>query len=411
MNPEIPLLDSPGDSQALTVSQLTARVKGALEDSFPNVWVRGEISNLSQPQSGHVYFTLKDANAQIRGVMWRSTVARLPFELRDGLDVLCRGGLEVYPPRGSYQLVAKAMEPVGVGALQLALRKLQQKLAEEGLFSPEHKRPLPSFARRIGFVTSPSGAAVRDFLEVVRRRFSGVEVFVIPARVQGEHAAGEIVAGIEMAQRIEPPLDCLVIGRGGGSLEDLWCFNEEAVVRAIFACTIPTISAVGHEIDVTLSDLVADRRALTPSEAAEIVTPSSDEVSALLRGYRQRLAMSLRGRATRVRERLEAIQRSRAFRMPRDRVHELSRRLDELELSMSRAIARKHQRSRERVAAMAGRLEALSPLAVLSRGYSITQTAGHEVITSATQTGVGDLLTTRLAAGKIVSRVESIDSE
>jgi exodeoxyribonuclease VII large subunit len=303
------------------------------------------------------------------------------------------------------------MEPVGVGALQLALKKLQQKLAAEGLFSPEHKQPLPRFARRIGFVTSPSGAAVRDFLEVIRRRWRGVEVFVIPARVQGEQAAGEIVAGIKLAQKITPPLDCLVIGRGGGSLEDLWCFNEEEVVRAIYACQIPTISAVGHEIDVTLSDLVADRRALTPSEAAEIVTPSADEVTTMLRGYRQRLSSALRSRADRVRERLSAITRSRAFRLPHDRVHEMMRRVDELELVLHRTMARKQTRSGERLAGMAARLEALSPLAVLSRGYSLTQDAAGNVITDAAQTAEGEQLTTRLASGRVISRVESIQAE
>ena len=400
---------STGQPRALTVTQLTARIKGSLEDAFPSVWVSGEVSNLSRPGSGHVYFSLKDENAQLRCVMWRSTAARLTFDLHDGMEVVCRGGVEVYPPRGSYQLVARSMEPLGLGALQLALRQLQMKLAAEGLFAAEHKQSLPRFARRIGFVTSPTGAAIRDFLEVIRRRWRGLEVLVIPARVQGEGAAAEIVRGIELAGRIDPPLDVLVVGRGGGSMEDLWCFNEEAVVRAIFACPVPTVSAVGHEIDVSLSDLVADRRALTPSEAAELVTPSADEVSAMLRSYGQRLTQALRGRAVRARERLDALARLRSFRRPYDRLHEWNRRIDELEMAMRRSMRTRRQRSRQQVASLAGRLDALSPLAVLSRGYSITQNEAGGVIASVEQVGAGDSIVTRMVDGRIVSRVEAIE--
>jgi exodeoxyribonuclease VII large subunit len=262
--------------QTLTVSELTARIKDMLEGSFPAVWVSGEISNFSRPQSGHCYFTLKDDIAQIRAVMWRGTALKLKFAMSDGLEVLCRGHLDVYAPRGSYQLVVDELEPKGVGALELALRKLREKLSAEGLFDPARKRPLPVFPKRIAFVTSPTGAAVRDFLEVLRRRWRGVEVLIIPARVQGDGSVTEIVAGIRAANRLKPAPDVLIVGRGGGSLEDLWSFNEEAVVRAIAASRIPTVSAVGHEIDVTLADLVADVRALTPSEAAERVVPASD---------------------------------------------------------------------------------------------------------------------------------------
>ncbi len=259
-----------------TVSQLTSQIKSTLEGRFPSVWVTGELSNVSRPQSGHVYLTMKDASAQIRAVIWRSVASKLPFDFSDGLEVVCRGEIDVYPPRGAYQLIIRRMEPLGEGALQLALRQLQKRLSAEGLFDPRHKRPLPRFPRRIAIVTSPSGAAIRDFLEVLRRRWRGVRVLVIPARVQGEGAAGDLVRGIGWAHQLPEAPDVLVVARGGGSLEDLWCFNDEAVVRAIFAATIPVVSAVGHEIDVTLSDLVADRRALTPSEAAELVAPSSE---------------------------------------------------------------------------------------------------------------------------------------
>jgi exodeoxyribonuclease VII large subunit len=264
----------------LSVFQLTALIKGILEEAFPSVWVVGELSDVARPQSGHVYLTLKDDRAQIRAVIWRNTASRLRFNLEDGLEVICRGDLDVYPPRGSYQLVIRELEPRGEGALQQALRKLQQKLAAEGLFDPAHKKPLPRFPRRIAVVTSPTGAAVRDFVEVLRRRWQGVHVLIVPTRVQGAGAAAEIATAIQAVNRLSPSVDVMVVGRGGGSMEDLWCFNEEAVVRAIFASQVPVVSAVGHEIDVTLSDLVADVRALTPSEAAERVVPALDEVMA-----------------------------------------------------------------------------------------------------------------------------------
>ncbi len=275
--------------QTLTVSQLTAQIKNALEGEFTSVWVAGEISNYSRPQSGHSYFTLKDDQAQIRSVMWRSAAARLKFDLADGLDVICHGHVDVYAPRGSYQLVIDQLQPKGIGALELALRKLREKLTAEGLFDPARKRTLPPFPRRVAFVTSPTGAAIHDFLQVLQRRWRGVDVLVIPARVQGDGAVQEIVSGIRLANRVVPRPDVIVVGRGGGSLEDLWSFNEEPVVRAIAASRIPTVSAVGHEIDVTLADLAADVRALTPSEAAERIVPAAEEISARIHNYQKRL--------------------------------------------------------------------------------------------------------------------------
>src|SRR3954462_7886448 len=268
--------------RVLSVSQLSQLIEGTLESAFQSVWVSGEVSEVSRPHSGHVYFTLRDEAAQMKAVIWRSVASRLRFQLEDGQQVICHGDLDVYPPRGTYQLVVRQVEPEGLGALQLAFKQLQARLAAEGLFEPARKRPLPLFPQRVGFVTSPSGAAIRDFLQVAARRFHGVEILVIPARVQGDGAAVEIARGIELANRLQPPLDCLVVGRGGGSLEDLWSFNEEIVVRAIHASQIPVVSAVGHEIDVTLADLVADIRALTPSEAAERVIPSAAELTARL---------------------------------------------------------------------------------------------------------------------------------
>jgi len=395
--------------QTLTVSELTARIKDLVESGFPSVWVSGEVSNFSRPQSGHCYFTLKDDLAQIRAVIWRGTASKLKFELTDGLEILCRGHLDVYAPRGSYQLVVDEIEPKGIGALELALRKLRERLSAEGLFDPAGKRPLPTFPRRLAFVTSPTGAAVRDFLEVLRRRWRGVDVLIIPARVQGEGAAAEIVAGIRAANRLEPAPDVLVVGRGGGSLEDLWSFNEEAVVRAIAASRIPTVSAVGHEIDVTLADLAADVRALTPSEAAERVVPAAEDLVARLTQYRTRLRIASLRQLTLARSCLEGLAAQRPFRRPFDIIHDRSRLLDELALRGAAGLrGLLHDRQR-RFANLAGKLQSLSPLSVLERGYTITQDAkSGKAIHSVGQLRVGQTVATRFADGTVTSSVESI---
>lgn len=395
----------------LTVSELTLSIKSTLERHFTSVWVSGEISDVSRPQSGHVYLTLKDEGAQLRGVIWKSVASKVNFDLQDGLEVVCRGDIDVYPARGSYQLVIRQVEPLGIGALQLAFKQLFERLAAEGLFDARHKQSLPRFPRRIAFVTSPTGAAVHDFLEVLRRRWRGVEVLIIPSRVQGEGAAAEIARGIEVANRLDPAPDVLVVGRGGGSIEDLWCFNEEPVVRAIFASRIPVISAVGHEIDVTLADLVADVRALTPSEAAERVVPSAEELTATLRNYQTRLTSSLRTLASQARRRLTTLAERRCFRRPFDLVQQLARQVDELELRAERAMRRRIARAKDRVQGLTAHLESLSPLAVLSRGYSVTtRTASGEVVRDASQLTSGEQVTTRLSTGQIISRVEQSTS-
>jgi len=400
------------DQQTLTVAQLTAQIKNTLEGEFPSVWVAGEISNHSRPQSGHSYFTLKDDQAQIRAVVWKSTASRLKFDLADGLDVVCHGHVDVYAPRGSYQLVVDQLQPKGVGALELALRKLREKLAAEGLFDPTKKRKLPAFPRRLAFVTSPTGAAVHDFLQVLRRRWRGVDVLIIPARVQGDGAAQEIVAGIRLANRLTPRPEVLVVGRGGGSLEDLWAFNEEPVVRAIAASRIPTVSAVGHEIDVTLSDLAADVRALTPSEAAERVVPASEEISARMRAYQQRLRHAAHRRVILLRTRFDGIVNQRPFRRPFDLVHERSRRLDELSTRGNASMRRIFHGYGSELATIAGKIDSLSPLAVLARGYTITQDAKSRVaVRSAEQLRVGQSIVTRFAIGEATSKVESIEPE
>jgi exodeoxyribonuclease VII large subunit len=401
--------DDQPEEQVLTVSEVTDQIKDLLETGFPNVWIEGEISNFSRPRSGHCYLTLKDDEAQLPAVIWRSTASRLRFDLHDGLEVVCLGHLDVYPPRGRYQLIVREIEPKGIGALELAFRQLRDKLAKEGLFEPGYKKPLPAFSRRIAVVTSATGAAIRDFLEVLRRRWRGTDVWVVPVRVQGEGAAEEIAAAIDQVNRLAEPPDCIVVTRGGGSLEDLWAFNEEVVVRAIFASTIPVVSAIGHEIDVTLSDLVADVRALTPSEAAELVAPAADELAARLGQVQKRMAAALRGRVGTLQARLDAVARHRLFRRPLELVFERGRRLDELAGRQDRAMARRMEAAKAKLEATAAHLDSLSPLGVLGRGYSITERVDSgDVVRDAAQLAPGDLIRTRLGQGQTVSRVEAV---
>lgn len=406
-------MDQPQERRlpALTVSQLTAAVQETVSALFSEVCVVGEISELSRPRSGHVYFTLQDEAAQLRVVLWRLSAAQVDFPLDEGQQVICRGALDVYPARGSYQLICRSIAPVGEGARQAALRKLQQKLAAEGLFSPERKRPLPPFPRRIGFVTSPSGAAIRDFLQVVARRGRGIEVLVIPARVQGAGSAAEIVAGIQQANRLQPPLDVLVVGRGGGSIEDLWSFNEEPVVRAIAASKVPVVSAVGHEIDVTLADLAADVRALTPTEAAERVAPDSAALARHVAGLQQRLRAALAGKASAARAKLAGLLSRRVLRRPLDHFFELRQRLDEADRDLTLATHKFITLRRDQLAQTAAQIDALSPLAVLSRGYSIAQRAQDgATLRSTTDVSPGEQIVTRLPDGKILSRVLEVSS-
>ena len=401
LNPDSP----PEPEHVWTVCALTAAIKGHLEQTFGHVWVEGEISNLARPRSGHVYMTLKDDRAQLRAVMWRSSAARLRFELEDGLEVVCAGRVTVYEPRGEYQVVIDRVVPKGVGALELAFRKLRDKLEKEGLFDPAHKRQLPALPRRVAVVTSPSGAAVRDILQVLDRRFPNVEVWVVPVAVQGAGAAGEIAAAIDLLNTLTG-VDVMIVGRGGGSLEDLWAFNEEAVARAVYASRIPVISAVGHEIDLTIADLVADRRALTPTEAAELVLPSRAELVGQLDTLRARLVLALVRQADQARSRLQALRDSYVFRRPYERVQRLQQRVDDLGSRASRAAVHAVERGTSRAGELAGRLEALSPLRVLSRGYSITLAEDAKtVIRRWDQCEPGGTIVTRLHQGRVTSRV------
>jgi exodeoxyribonuclease VII large subunit len=394
--------------QILTVSQLTRQIKDAVEGNFPLVWVQGEVTNCKRAGSGHVYLTLKDDAAQIRAVVWRNTAMRLKFELHDGLEVVAAGPVEVYEARGTYQLIVEQLLPQGVGALELAFRQLCEKLAAEGLFAPERKRKLPRFPRRIALVTSPTGAAVRDMLQVITRRWPATDIVIVPVAVQGEGAAAQIAAALGSVHHLAG-VEVVITGRGGGSLEDLWAFNEEIVARAIYNCRIPVVSAVGHEIDVTVADLVADVRALTPSEAGELVVPHHEEIRAELLRLQQHLAQALRSRAATARARLEALATRRVLTRPVERLHELARRIDELELRARRAIANRLALARQQVDAAGGRLQALSPLKVLERGYSVTRLLpSGTVVRSSDQTRPGDLLETLVQSGRITSRVEDV---
>jgi len=396
--------------QVLSVAQLTARIKDQLEASFATVWVAGEVSNLARPQSGHCYLTLKDDQAQIHCAMWRNTASRVRFDLHDGLEVVCRGRIDVYAPRGTYQLIIESIEPKGIGALELALRQLREKLAREGIFDPGRKRPLPPFVRRIAVVTSPTGAAIHDFLQVLARRWRGADVIIVPTRVQGEGAAAEIAAAIVAANRLPLAIDCLVVTRGGGSLEDLWAFNEELVVRAIHASRIPVVSAIGHEIDVTLADLVADVRALTPSEAAELVAPAAEDLLARFRQTESRLAAALRWRLAAARSRCDAVAAHRVFRRPLERIEDLAVQIDELDARAHRALRQRLMLALSQVQQQGARLESLSPLGVLARGYSLTQRADDgRIVRDAAELKPGESIVTRFGKGRAASRVTGVE--
>jgi exodeoxyribonuclease VII large subunit len=375
--------DEPSEPPLETVSELTGRIKATLERGFSEVALRAEVSNVARPRSGHIYLVLKDDGAQVRAVLWKSDAKGLVFDLVDGLAVAVWGRLSVYPPRGEYQVTIRKIEPVGIGALELAFRQTVARLAAEGLFDLERKRPLPRFPRRIVVVTSPSGAAVRDLLQVIGRRWRGSDILIAPSRVQGVGAAEEVAEAIALANRVAGA-DLIILARGGGSLEDLWAFNEEVVARAIVGSALPVVTAIGHEVDLTIADLAADRRALTPSEAGEICVPDALEVRRILERLAERIALSGRIQLQEARSRLVAASKG-----------------------LDRAVRHDLDGRRNRLGRLATALEALSPLAVLARGYSLTFKAdGVTLVRSPDDVQVGDLIRTRLASGQILSRVE-----
>ncbi|MDF1581345.1 MAG: exodeoxyribonuclease VII large subunit [Desulfuromonadales bacterium] len=392
----------------LTVSRLNALLRDLVEENFMNVRVAGELSNFVSPVSGHWYFSLKDDSAQLRGVMFRGQNRQLRFRPENGMEVICVGRISVYPQRGELQLIVDELEPRGVGGLQLAFEQLKQKLAVEGLFSAGRKRPLPVFPETIGVVTSSTGAALQDILQILRRRGFGGRVLLRSVPVQGETAAGEIVAAIADLNR-HAQADVLIVGRGGGSLEDLWAFNEECVARAIAASKIPVISAVGHEIDYTIADFVADLRAPTPSAAAEMVSKSRLELESHLDQLTMRLSASLEGKLQRQRERFNDL--TSRLRQPQSALRLRAEQLRMSVLRLREGARRQSTDATARLREASGRLDQLSPLATLARGYALVTTAqGGRGVRDASRLQPGDSVTLRFAAGRATATIDEVES-
>jgi exodeoxyribonuclease VII large subunit len=389
--------------RALSVSELARRIREVLEDGLSDVWVVGEISNLRRPASGHLYFRLKDRQAQIAAVMFRSAHQTLPFRPEDGMRVVVRGHVNLYDVRGDLQLYVDTLEPRGLGSAQLALEQLKRRLAGEGLFAPERKRPLPVCPRAVGLVTALGGAAVRDMLAVLEARWPSARVIISPVRVQGKGAAPEICTALAALNAVDG-VDVVIVGRGGGSVEDLWAFNEERVARAIAASRVPVVSAVGHEIDVTVADLVADCRAPTPTAAAAMVVPDRQELGDRLGGVHAALTAAVERRLRLAAERLRACELR--LRDPRHVLANLRQRIDELGERAGHAVERRLHWAGERLRATEQRLAALSPLAVLERGYSIVRREDGSVVRRARDVSLGEALDVLLSEGRLQARVE-----
>lgn len=391
-------------SQIHTVSQLTNQIKDLLEGNFFDVWVEGEISNLTIPQSGHAYFTLKDERSQIRAVLFRSSQRHLHFTLLHGMQMICRGRVGVYEPRGEYQLVLEYLEPKGIGALQKAFEELKARLEKEGLFETDRKKPLPLLPGKIGIITSPTGAAIRDILKIIKRRHPRLGILIYPVPVQGPEAPSAIVEAIRYFN-CERNVDVLIVGRGGGALEDLWAFNEEAVARAIVSSSIPVISAVGHETDYTIADFVADLRAPTPSAAAEMVVRSEEGFREQVSSLESRLVHGIRLGIERARAVFR--EKSRLLIDPRRRLQQIVQRTDELVHRMTVGMQHHLRGDQSRLRAVTAGLDHLNPLAILSRGYSVTRRHPTGTILKDSSTVMpGELIRTTLQRGEIVSRVE-----
>lgn len=394
------------EKRIYTVSTITREIKEVLETSFPRLWVEGEVSNYKRHSSGHLYFTLKDENAQIRCAMWRFKADELRFRLEDGLKVLLEADIQVYEKSGSYQLIVQQLQPAGIGELQLAFEQLKKRLQEEGLFDPQHKKDIPVYPERVGVITSPTGAAIRDIVSVINRRFPATEILLYPVKVQGEGAAKEIAQAIVDFNDYGQAA-VVIVGRGGGSLEDLWAFNEEAVARAIFQSRIPIISAVGHEVDYSIADFVADRRAPTPSAAAELVVPDRQELLGVLAYYREKYHNNLQQKITASREKIAAFQRSYAFRRPEDLIYQKVQRLDEIWRAMQTAIHYTVERQKQRLENGHLQLRALNPEGVLRRGYSICYKDG-EIIKNVKQLNTLDIVQVKLHKGQFISQVQML---
>lgn len=441
------------EREIYSVSMLNNAARDLLEREFPLIWVEGELSNLARPASGHLYFSLKDASAQLRCAMFKLRNRQVGFRPDNGQQVLVRGRLSLYPARGDYQLIVEHMEEAGDGALRRQFELLKQRLGHEGLFDAESKQPLPALPRRLGVITSPSGAAIRDILSVLRRRFPSIPVLIYPVPVQGAEAPPAIVEALRTANT-RRECDLLILARGGGSLEDLWAFNDEAVARAIHASTLPLVCGVGHEVDVTIADFVADVRAPTPSAAAELVSPDRNEWLDSFAAWQQRLTRSWQTQLTRRQQHLDWLRRQ--LKHPGQRLRERAQRLDELEQRLNlawlgrlrqlqarlntlrarlyghspvqplratrlrldslqhrsqRAIRARLTQQRARLGNLSRALDAVSPLATLGRGYAIVQKPDGKVVRRADEVGVGERINTRLGSGRLDCRVEAVHGE
>jgi exodeoxyribonuclease VII large subunit len=397
------------DKHIYTVSEITQVIKGLLENSVGEIWIEGEISNFKIAASGHFYFSLKDQNSIIAAAMFANFNRGLKFKLEDGLAVICFGKIDVYGPRGQYQIIVERIEPKGVGARQLAFEQLKRKLAQDGLFDLNHKRPLPEMPFYVGLVTSSSGAALRDILQILKRGACCVDVVLRSVRVQGEESAGEIVQAIEELNNFGK-IDLIIVSRGGGSTEDLWSFNEEIVARAIYNSRLPVISAVGHQINITLSDLVADVFVETPSAAAKIIVDKKNVLIARLAGFKHELDFSMNNIISDLENKLTAL--THMLKSPLDRLQEKQQQMDELLSELNYNMRHFLELAFERSNSLIERLEALSPLSILSRGYSLSMLLPQEsIIKNVNQLKIGDKLKTVLHKGAFISLVEEVFNE
>jgi len=402
------LLQGFSQPRPMSVSDLNARVRLALEAEFETVNVKGEIGNYTRAASGHLYFNIKDEKSQVKCVMWRSRAQQLRFEPEVGMQVVVDGVLTVYEPRGEYQISVANMQPAGQGALQLAFEKLKARLQQEGLFDEGRKRPLPFLPRHVGIVTSPTGAAIRDIISVLQRRHPNLRVTISPALVQGKEAAAQIVDAIERLNRLDT-VDVVVVTRGGGSIEDLWAFNEEKVARAIAACDVPVVSAVGHEIDFTIPDFVADLRAPTPSAAAEMLVGREEDLRYTVQNLRQRMAASLTGRIRQVRTQLELSRPERMGGLLTNRVRSMAQNMDYLQSGLQQKIQRQIADKHKALATTIASLDALSPLKALARGYSIvSRSKDGEQLRTINHAAVDDSISIRLSDGSLQAIVNEI---
>jgi len=396
--------------KVLSVSELTREIKSLLENRFSHVWVEGEISGFKHHQSGHIYFSLKDDKALLKAVFFSRYHHDVRFDLEDGLKVICYGKISVYEVRGEYQIYVERIEPKGLGALQLAFEQLKAKLSQEGLFDPGRKRPIPPYPRKVGIVTSPTGAAIRDILNIVDRRFAGIHILINPVRVQGEGSADEIARAIDEFNVLED-VDVLIVGRGGGSLEDLWAFNEETVARAIHRSKIPVISAVGHEVDWTIADMVADLRAPTPSAAAELVTRSREELERRIKDLAWRAETNAKKIWQMQDERVQRLLASPAFRQPQSLTEQWVQRVDEQVRQLGNYAKNLLSLKRSYLKHAAGKLDALSPLGILNRGYSLTFDGRGRLLKNVDSLNAGEVVKTRLERGTFESKVIKIENQ